>query len=73
MQMPEDRSEQDTFEEGTSFLFGPGAPREESSEGMTIAPPPTADIAEESAPGASPAPVSTRCNPLDPSTDNSTI
>ena len=73
MQMPEDRSDQETFEEGTSYLFGRGTPRQATSEGMTTDLPPTADITEESTPGASPAPASTQSNPFDPSTANSTI
>ncbi len=72
MQMPEDRSDQDTFEEDTSFLFGPGAPPA-SSEGMTTDLPPTAASAEQSAPGASPAPVSTQSSRLDLPTNHSTI
>ncbi len=72
MQMPDDRSDQDTFEEGTSFLFGPGPPREASSEGVTAEPPPTAESAEESAAGTSPAPLSTQRNTPGPSADRST-
>ena len=73
MQMPEDRPEQETFEEGTSYLFGRETPRQESREVKTTNPPSTADVTDQSAPGASPAPVSTRSIPGDSSTSHSTF
>ena len=69
MHMPKDRRDQETFEDGTSYLFGPEA----SSEAMPDDAASTADIGDEFAAGASPAAGSTECNPLEPPTHESTI
>ncbi len=71
--MPEDRSKQDPFDEGTSYLFGPGTPADEPSERATRDDRPTADSTEQPAQGASPADDSTRSHPLPVSKDHSTL
>ena len=73
MQMPEDRPDQETFEAGTDYRFGRVTPRQAPREGTTTNLPPTADSTDQSAPGASPAPASTRSLRGVSSTSNSTF
>ena len=60
IQMPKDRPDQETFEDGTSYLFGPGTTPEASSEAIpTMTPRPPASARSLST-GASPAAGSTQ-------------
>ena len=68
--MPEDRPDQDTFEDGTSFLFGTETPRKTSGDELAGEPPSTGDIAQESSRSMSPATASTFCKPFDPATES---
>ena len=52
--MPKDRPDQETFEDGTSYLFGPRTTPEASSEAMPDDDASTAGIGEEFATGAFP-------------------
>jgi len=71
--MPEDRPDQETFEDRTTYRFGPGGPPKESSEGVASEPASTADIAEESAASVFPAAATTHRNPLDSAAGYSTV
>jgi len=71
--MPEDRPDQETFEAGTSYRFGPGTTRKAANDGKASEPPSTAGSAEESAQSVYPAAASTHRNPLDSSTQSSTM
>jgi serine/threonine protein kinase len=73
MHMPKDRRDQETFDDGTSYRFGPGTAREASSEAMPDDDASTAGIGEEFATGASPAAGSTEFNPHEPLTDDATL
>jgi len=70
--MPEDRPDQETFEDGTSYRFGPETARKAPNEGTASEPLSTADIADESDLSASPAAAYTHRNSFDPSTQSST-
>ena len=71
--MPKDRPDQETFEDGTSYLFGPRTTPEASSEAMPDDDASTAGIGEEFATGGSPAAGSTQFSPDEPPTDDSTV
>jgi serine/threonine protein kinase/formylglycine-generating enzyme required for sulfatase activity len=73
MHMPKDRPDQETFDDGTSYLFGPETAPETSNEAMPDNSASTVDIGEEFEAGASPAAGSTQCNRLEPPTHDSTI
>jgi len=70
--MPEDRPDQETFEDVTAYRFGSGTSQEARSEETASEPQSTADIAEESARAVIPAEAYTHGNPLDPAWGYST-
>ncbi len=73
MHMPEDPAEPETYEDGTSYLFGQATTRKAANDAEEREPTSTAGIGEESNPGAAAAPASTDFSAVPESAAGSTI